>query len=235
MDELKKYIQQHTDQLDQDEPRVQVWQNIQHATAPVKKATTIVLITRWAAAACVLGLAGVAIWYLSTDKNIQPVAAITQNTKPKTQKLPQQKEPVAKEELTAKTEHPVKNTKSKKIIATVNNSADLAELNKLENSFTQVINLQRQKISSIPMVVETADYFNAFKVQIRQMEKDEKGIRSDIVKHGMSDVLLDQLINVYQQKLNVLKQLQIEMNKTNNRYKQNRGPVDSLNTYFLKL
>ena len=146
MDELKKYIQQHTDQLDQDEPRVRVWQNIQHATAPVKKATTIVLITRWAAAACVLGLAGVAIWYLSTDKNIQPVAAITQNTKPKTQKLPQQKEPVAKEELTAKTEHPVKNTKSKKIIAAVNNSADLAELNKLENSFTQVINLQRQKI-----------------------------------------------------------------------------------------
>jgi hypothetical protein len=67
------------------------------------------------------------------------------------------------------------------------------------------------------------------------MEKDEKLIKSDIAKRGMTDVLLGQLINVYQQKLGLLKQLQIEMNKTNNRYKQNRGPVDSTKTYFLNL
>ena len=85
------------------------------------------------------------------------------------------------------------------------------------------------------MNAESADYFNDFKIQIKQMELDEKVIKSDIAKHGMNDVLLDQLINVYQQKLNVLKQLQIEMNKTNNRFKQNRGPVDSVKTYFLNL
>ena len=85
------------------------------------------------------------------------------------------------------------------------------------------------------MYTETPEYFNDFKIQISQMEKDEKVIKSDIAKRGMNDELLDQLINLYQQKLNILKQLQIEMNKTNNRFKQNRGPVDSTRTYFLNI
>jgi len=85
------------------------------------------------------------------------------------------------------------------------------------------------------MFAETPDYFNDFKLQIRQIERDERGIKSDISKQGMNDALVDQLINLYQQKLAVLKQLQIEMNKTNNRYKQNRGPVDSSKTYFLNM
>ena len=85
------------------------------------------------------------------------------------------------------------------------------------------------------MYTETPDYFKDFTIEIRQIEKDEKVIKSDIAKRGMTDELLDQLINLYQQKLNTLKQLQIEMNKTNNRYKQSRGPVDSVKTYFLNI
>ena len=67
------------------------------------------------------------------------------------------------------------------------------------------------------------------------MEKDEARIKSYIHKNGMSDELLDQLINVYQQKLNMLKQLQTEMQKLNSRYKQNRPVIDTLKTYFLNL
>ena len=85
------------------------------------------------------------------------------------------------------------------------------------------------------MYAETPDYFNDFKVQIKQMERDEKQIKADIGKRGLNDELLDQLINLYQQKLNTLKQLQIEMNKTNNRFKQHRGPVDTTHTYFLNI
>jgi len=51
----------------------------------------------------------------------------------------------------------------------------------------------------------------------------------------MSDQLLNQLINIYQIKLNTLKQLQLEMNKINNRIKQNRVPVDSVKTYFINI
>ncbi len=51
-------------------------------------------------------------------------------------------------------------------------------------------------------------YFKDFKLQMQQMEKDEKQIKVFISKNGMTDELLDQLINVYQQKLTMLKQLQ---------------------------
>jgi hypothetical protein len=67
------------------------------------------------------------------------------------------------------------------------------------------------------------------------MEKEEKNIKSTISRRGINNDLLYQLINLYQQKLTILKQLQLEMNKTNNRFKQNRGPVDTTRTYFLSI
>ena len=60
-------------------------------------------------------------------------------------------------------------------------------------------------------------------------------VRAQMERFRSMSELLDQLINLYQQKLNTLKQLQTEMNKTNTRYKQSRGPVDSTRTYFLNL
>jgi hypothetical protein len=85
------------------------------------------------------------------------------------------------------------------------------------------------------MYAETPEYFKDFKLQLKQIDKDEKGIKSDITHNGMNSELLDQLINLYQQKLSLLKQMQLEMNKTNNRYKQNRAQVDSTKSYFIKL
>ncbi len=243
MDELKKYIQNHAEELDLDEPRPQVWQNIQRETQPVKKTSVVVMITRWAAAACILALAGIGAWYVfgNRDNTNTQAAAKIEIAKPQPpQTAPVQKEPVTIEKnetpLIARTEHHINKNKP----ATGNRQPlmdpeSLNTLHNIESSFTQVINLQRDRVSSIPMYAETPEYFSDFKIQIRQMEKDEKVIKSDIAKRGMNDALLDQLINLYQQKLNTLKQLQIEMNKTNNRYKQNRGPVDSTKTYFLNL
>jgi predicted ribosomally synthesized peptide with SipW-like signal peptide len=241
MDELKKYLQNHEGKLDLDEPRPQVWQNIQRESQQVKKAPVVAMITRWAVAACVLALAGMGTWYVFSDKKTtapQSIAKV-EKTVPQTQPVADQKEPVVPEKIqqqeTAKTEPRTKNNRTKNITQPINSKSDLGILHNIESSFTQVINLQRDRVSSMPMYAETPEYFNDFKIQIRQMEKDEKVIKSDIAKRGMNDVLLDQLINLYQQKLNTLKQLQIEMSKTNNRFKQNRGPVDSTKTYFLNL
>lgn len=239
MDELKKYLQQHAHKLNPDEPGAEVWQRIQQQTATVKKAGVVIRVTRWAAAACVVVLAGIGTWYLLYEpKTIQtPIAVKPEKKLPIT--APQQTETASLEKK--KVSATIKNKTSKKIRSTVIqyqpyiSTEQLETLHNLETSFTQVINLQKERVSSMPMFAETPDYFNDFKLQIRQIEKDEKGIKSDISKQGMSDALLDQLINLYQQKLAVLKQLQIEMNKTNNRYKQNRGPVDSSKTYFLNM
>ncbi|MEO8171894.1 MAG: hypothetical protein ABI581_02380 [Sediminibacterium sp.] len=245
MDEFKKYIQSNADRLNLDEPGPQVWQNIQLETQSAKKRPVILMITRWAAAACILALAGIGAWYIINDKKTVPVqtVAIKEKTevKEKTNITPTpEKKPVVIEKdepvVIAKTTDRIHKHKPEiKNTHPVNSPETLINLQNLENSFTQVINLQRDRVSSMPMYAESPEYFNDFKIQIRQMEKDEKVIKSDIAKRGMNDQLLDQLINLYQQKLNTLKQLQTEMNKTNNRYKQSRGPVDSTKTYFLNL
>lgn len=242
MDELKKYIQTHADELDLDEPRPQVWQQIRQELGTPKKHSVVVMVTRWVAAACVLVLAGIGTWFVLADQKtktipVQSSVAKTEKTteKPNSTLAPVQEQPVIIKKdpvLIAKTRTSVK---KRQIDQQSVNKPDLSALNEIESSFTQVINLQRARVSAMPMYAEAPEYFNDFKIQIRQMEKDEKLIKSDITKRGMNDDLLDQLINLYQQKLNVLKQLQIEMNKTNNRFKQSRGPVDSTKTYFLNI
>ncbi len=244
MDELKKHIQQNADQLNVDEPSPLVWERVREEVQSVKEVKVVKMVnsvsslTKWAAAACVFALAGLGIWFLlHENKPLKETAAV--NSAPtkitpvplKTEPAPTEKtEPIniAQTHNKPKTNKPINQKPSL-------NSMELGELHELEYSFSQVINLQRARISSIPMYAETPDYFKDFKTQLKQIEKDEKGIKSDISHNGMNGELLDQLINLYQQKLSVLKQLQLEMNKTNNRFKQNREPVDSTKSYFIKL
>lgn len=248
MDELKKYLQSNTEKLDLDEPGEALWEQIRGELPVAKKTPVIMLVTRWAVAACILVLAGIGTWTVlkndpatiqpgntvaKTTTQQQPVTPQPENTQPENTVATNQPD-----NLLAKTEknlHRAKTRIPETKPASNNNAAALQMLNEVETSFTQVINLQRARVSTMPMYAETPAYFNDFKVQIKQMERDEKQIKSDISKRGLNDELLDQLINLYQQKLNTLKQLQIEMNKTNNRFKQSRGPVDTTHTYFLNI
>lgn len=240
MDELKKYIQQNAGKLNVDEPGPEVWNRV---SREVKVVSTVSSFTKWAMAACLLSLAGVGVWYVLSDKKpVQQTAvttnptekkAITVTVSPGETKLTgtEKTKPI----VIAGTSHKPKTNKPVNQPPPPLNSMELGELYELENSFSQVINLQRATISTIPMYAETPDYFKDFKLQLKQIEKAEKGIKSDITRNGMNGELLDQLINLYQQKLSLLKQLQLEMNKTNNRYKQNRATVDSTKSYFIKL
>jgi hypothetical protein len=67
------------------------------------------------------------------------------------------------------------------------------------------------------------------------MDEDEKEMRKTITKSGLTNEMLLLLINIYKQKLVVLEKLQTEINKTNNRYKQNKSPNSIQENYFLKL
>lgn len=243
MDDFKKYIQQHKASLDIDEPGPALWDAIREQTTVPKKRGILISFTRLAVAACILVLAGIGTWHLLTGNRHQP-AELAARTETKTPVKEQEKNstvpvPANESEPSAKTSQPINQLPNQPITQSPSrpkhNATTLALLKNVETSFTQVINLQRERVSSMPMYAESPEYFNDFTIQIRQMEKDEKLIKSDIAKRGMTDELLGQLINLYQQKLGLLKQLQIEMNKTNNRYKQNRGPVDSTKTYFLNL
>lgn len=288
MDEFKKYLINHQEQLETDEPSSLVWGKVQERmktqsgqnfnsvgdeSALVKmdetaKVYSIRKLVQWSAAACILGLAGVGIWHLYTDKNVAK---------------PLQEQVVTNEQVTntapsnsttnSSNNSPINsqsnNRLNESVVATESNSTDasfgstqpgfskqtqsfkpkttglstaatnknnaMTALTNMETGFTQIINLQKGKISTTPMYAESASYFNEFKAQINQLEQEEKQIKKEIAKKGLTDQQLDQLINLYQYKLTVLKQLQLEMNKTNNRYKQNRGPVDSTRAYFINI
>jgi hypothetical protein len=241
MDELKKYVQSHAGELDLDEPRPQVWQQIRQEIGTTKKASVLMMVSRWVAAACLLVLAGIGAWFVLGDQKTKIIPAETiaktenRPQKPNTIPAPVMEQSVIMKKKPVLVSKTGASVKKRQIDQQPMGKPDLRALNEIESSFTQVINLQRARVSAMPMYAEAPEYFNDFKIQIRQMEKDERVIKSDLSKRGMKDELLDQLINLYQQKLNILKQLQIEMNKANNRFKQNRGPVDSTRTYFLNL
>jgi hypothetical protein len=203
---------------------------------------------RWAAAAILLVMAGAAIWYWNQpNQKAQELVKESIKTIP----TPQQSIPnvvdTIERTITAALTKPASKAKDLQrgfpaatpitTIHTVSelSNNDLEKMASMESSFTQVINLQKARISHTPLYAESPNYFKDFKLQMQQMEKDEKQIKNFISKNGMSDELLDQLINVYQQKLNMLKQLQNEMQKLNTRYKQNRESVDTAKTYFLNL
>ncbi len=147
--------------------------------------------------------------------------------------------------LLAKQENQFYSTQKRLVTKSDNNSSSytstepieisLAAFKNLETSFTQVIHLQKNRINTMPMYAESAGYFKDFSLKLKEMDQEEKSIQVAIAKKGLNNELLDQLINLYQQKLIILKQLQLEMNKTNNRFKQNRGPVDTTRTYFINI
>jgi hypothetical protein len=228
------------------------------------KVFSIRRLIQWSAAACILALAGVGVWHLYTDKNaVKPlqeqVVTNEQETNTAPSNLPNNsptnspsnsqlnESMVATEPSSGDASHSStqssfsKQTQSFKpettgfSTAATNKNNAMTALSNMESGFTQIINLQKGKISTTPMYAESASYFNEFKAQINQLEQEEKQIKKEIAKKGLTDQQLDQLINLYQYKLTVLKQLQLEMNKTNNRYKQNRGPVDSTRAYFINI
>ena len=67
------------------------------------------------------------------------------------------------------------------------------------------------------------------------MDQDERLVRKNIAENGLTEEILTQLININQLKLTVLKKLQIEINKTNSRYQQQKDPNRIQNNYFLHL
>lgn len=263
MDEFKKYLITNQKELETDEPSPLVWRKTKERLAQRIQATESAKVfsirkwIQWSAAACILALASMGVWHLYTDKNVaKPLQEQVVTNDQETNSTPPSNSPnnnrlsesiVSTEpnstDASLGSPQPILSKQSQSLkprivdinAAPTNNNNAMSALSNMESGFTQIINLQKGKISTTPMYAESASYFNEFKAQINQLEQEEKQIKKEIAKKGLTDQQLDQLINLYQYKLTVLKQLQLEMNKTNNRYKQNRGPVDSTRAYFINI
>lgn len=238
MDEFKKYLRDNRHMLDvENPPRAEVWQRIQQQSS-LRGRTVVKPLIRWIAAACIVlitGLAAYVLWPAKQQPDFANVKPETQNAKPDTAKDPEHIgrtdssgpaiSPLPGEVIAANAE-----TSSKKLVNPVsaksrkNNRPALSKkrspVDMLQENYTSIINLQLKKLESTPIHVESPDYFHAFKKQWYDMEKDEQKIKDDIGLYGLTDPVLTQFIQLYQQKLLLLKQLQDEINKMNNRAQQ---------------
>ncbi len=244
MDKLKKYLQERQSEMDADIPGDRVWLGVQDLISTDSKKTSIWSYTNWAVAASVLLIAGISTWFLLN---------LLKNTTGQNELVKQQPQLISAPNTIRVDTTTVLNTDARLITENISkkntinktlkhalqetpiSASAFQQLHFLENSFVQVINLQKARVSTTPLFAESPEYFNDFAIQMKQMEQDEKVIKRNILKYGLSDSKLDQLVNVYHQKLNVLKHLQIEIHKLNSRYQQNRAAVDTSKTYFLSL
>lgn len=264
MDDLKKYIQQHQQQIVDDEmPNKQVWSKIQstlnaqqHLSFGENNLPTpnkFLLLIKYAVAACVVGLAVVGAFHLFKPNSlvVEPTAVAKNDTSASknyttnydtTPAIIDADTPlhvlqgVAKKVIAAiGNNNSINEDTIKALISIANNSNNYKQVHSIDSQFAQVINFQKNTINNTPIYAENAAYFNSFITDFKQIEKDEKRLKFDIIKNGMNAELVEQLINIYQQKINVLKAFQAEINKTNNRFKQNREEVDTAQSYYVNI
>jgi hypothetical protein len=233
MDRFKTYLQQHSQELDTDLPRGQVWDKIEKDLAPAPRRVVAPLYRKWAVAACAAALLGVLLWWAVPSAKQQAITAKRETTVP----VPPPATPIAKpvpqpepaKELPAKNDVAIINRKAreKNIHATPpqekETPSESAMLHHLEAGFIQIISLQLDRVRSTPLYAEGPGYFSDFKKQFSQLDEDEQALKKNIQHNGLTDDRLDALINIYQQKIQVLKQLQNEINKTNKYYRKSQS------------
>ena len=79
------------------------------------------------------------------------------------------------------------------------------------------------------------NYFSFYVEQFEEMDQDEQAVRNDIKTYGLTNEILEQLANVYQQKLNILKNLQAEVNKMNNKVREKQAPSEKAEVHYLNI
>jgi hypothetical protein len=226
MDDFKKYMQQHAHQMDFDEPGEAVWKNITAKTKKPKPGSHVLLYLRIAAAACLIILAGFVFLLLPKKQQDVVTNKVPQHkevTKP-AQVIIQNREPILSNReadlVKQPYERPVTRRLSRKKTATVkkeqlvvpmHQQPDAFVLQNIESDFSQLINIQLNKVRSLPLYAEGPEYYSEFKKQFQQLEEDEKELKKTIQKEGLGNDNLENLINICQQKLNLLKLLQKNM------------------------
>ena len=253
MDNFKKYIQENKLDLDLESPDPQLWNRVEKDLLIPKKSGKHIPITRWVAAAACVAILFVGSYFLleKGNQNTAPTYA-HKEVSGKIEPL-QQTIKVAHPNLIAEqiNTNPAKINKQivaksepKKSFNTTkyNTKKEVARQYVIEDvevgNFSQVVAYERQYINTLPIYGEKPSYFNDFKQQLNQMDRDEKNVRNDIKKHGLNPSQIEILINIYQQKITLLKQLNKEITRVNKSFSQQQLKKDSSTTsnpHFLNL
>jgi hypothetical protein len=240
MDKLKEYLLRHQADLDVDSPASDTWEHIESKMSDEShqrpKSGFSTWVVRYAVAACVIALAGAGLWLVRAPA---PAKEVTENT------IRKEENTLRKEENTPpkKEKPPVKdiarNTSKPKQARRKTRSQKPPELSDqtaaIDKSYSSLIDYQLRKLRATPLYAENGSYFSFYTEQFRQMDQAEQAVKNDIKTYGLTDEFLEQLINVYQQKLDVLKNLQTEINKMNNKVRQKEAPSEKAQVHYLNI
>ncbi|MEO6136585.1 MAG: hypothetical protein ABIP35_15630 [Ginsengibacter sp.] len=247
MDNFKKDIREKRELLDTDIPSNVVWERIS-VNKTLTKGKTISLFYKWAVAASVIGLIMFSVIFLSQNhdnnsvpneiaavkipsekphsKPIQPIQTPTENIT--TLSSSEKNEIVFKQKPDKKVKSSIEKKHSRKI------NPEQLLVQDLQNNYAQLVNMQVDLINKTPVYAASPGYFQSFKDHFRSLDSSEIVLRKTIKNYGLNGELLEQLINLNQSKLNVLKSLQSEVNKINNKVAGTAGP-DSISSYFIDI
>ncbi|MGN6292781.1 MAG: hypothetical protein ACTHMV_08570 [Chitinophagaceae bacterium] len=246
MDELKKYLQNNRSHIDTDMPDDELWKGVKNTLHPP---ATIPLFVKWMAAACLVLAVGTGVYFFThpaektlvietfpkdTSSAIAPSDTIADEKK-KVEKqsllqVAQEKEPV----IVHKKKATLKNTVMASRQEKQTKPAPLYGFEGIEASYATMLDIQLERVRTQPIYAEDPGYFHLFKKQFADLAKDEEQVKQQLKLSPYDETLLDELITIYQRKISVLKQLQFEINKMNNKVKQsNAGLLQQKPSYII--
>ncbi|MET0465743.1 MAG: hypothetical protein ABW007_21455 [Chitinophagaceae bacterium] len=260
MDEFKKYLQANRDSLDTDEPAPALWNGVKETLHPPKR---IPLFWKQLAAACVVAAIATGIYFYTRPGATVETApgVIAKDDQQKTEKpdslhrlpLPAQQ---LNKEVASVTEH----AESKTIVKTAPKrtaralpSTSVKEyrsfakrkgsphpdtlygFENIEASYAGMLDIQLEKLRTQPIYAESPEYFSFFKKEFRDLEKDEEKLKQLLITSEDKTERLDELMLIYQRKISILKQLQFEINKVNNKVKQTNAGIQTQKPSYINL
>lgn len=237
MDELKKYLQQHVHEMDLDTPSPGILHRIKSPEQTPQKARIRPFWYGIAAAASVILLLILGIQYFGSrpsvplNKTAGETSATAASKGQNAAAIPSRADSASEPFFT--TSGPVDKEPVNAVKAADEEPYRL--LSSFEAHYSELVNLQVQSIRQSPLYGEPAGYFDDMKIQLRKIADDEAAIKINIRHTGLTDPLLSQLINVYEQKIGLLKNIQAEINRINQKIKENHQPGDSLLTSYLNI
>lgn len=227
MDSIKKYLQEKGSALDNSEFDTDA--NWQEVKAKLRQKKSRLIVLRWSVAASFLLLATSSVFImLNQDKQLSTVAQnedkIKANNKRDSQIILIDSQPQIvnvqpeknKKTATKITAAPVVTAKNKK-------PKPLTALDEMNHGFETVINTQLKTIRATAFYAANENYFSVFKKQLTNLDQLEKEAKAELANAGPANADLGKLINIYQLKIQLLKQLQFEIDKMNNRVKKSTG------------
>lgn len=89
----------------------------------------------------------------------------------------------------------------------------------MESNFQIALNTQLTQIRNEPILNGDTSYFSAYVNQLKELDDRNEFYKKELLKNGYSENIIQEMIEYYQLKLNVLRKLQKEITKINNRIK----------------